>query len=151
MLTNRHAPMLPNTGRINSSSYKRCCRVSVAQVQATAPRSPQKLKSRSFGDSRRGRRAQLQRGRQYCSASWREHPAVDHFRAWGRRRSEREKEFSERGFSAPRAYPSLKTTVEEACRTIDPLPAEALMVSFPFRAHVTGLAAISRVCEHFSC
>ncbi len=65
---------------------------------------------------------------------------------------ERDEEFSERG-TIPRA--KLKTrltgTVREACRVLDRLPAEALTRKYAIQGfHVTGLAAISRVFEHFS-
>ena len=65
---------------------------------------------------------------------------------------DRDREFAERG-PIPRRLliAQLKKTVEEACETIDGLSAEALEREFVIQGyHVSGLAAISRVYEHFS-
>lgn len=65
---------------------------------------------------------------------------------------ERDKEFSERGV-IPRAKLAahLRTTVREACRVLDRLPAEGLTRKYWIQGyHATGLQVISNVFEHFS-
>ena len=64
----------------------------------------------------------------------------------------RDTEFSERG-PIPRRMliKQLKTTVREACETIDRLSAETLLQDFSIQGfHVSGLVAILHVYEHFA-
>ena len=65
---------------------------------------------------------------------------------------ERDTEFAECGPIPRRVLiAQLEKTVKEACKTIDGLPAEALTREFVIQSyHVSGLAAISHVYEHFS-
>jgi Protein of unknown function (DUF1572) len=65
---------------------------------------------------------------------------------------ERDEEFAERGPIPRRLLIALlKETVQEACKTIDTLPAEALEREFLIQGYqVSGLVAASQVAEHFS-
>jgi len=65
---------------------------------------------------------------------------------------ERDKEFSERGPLPRRVLISrLKSTVKEACQTIDRMPPTKLSQEFEIQGfRVSGLAAIAHVCEHFA-
>jgi uncharacterized damage-inducible protein DinB len=65
---------------------------------------------------------------------------------------ERDKEFVERGPIPRRVLiAQLRKTVEEACKVIDGLSADALEREFVIQGYrVSGLAAVSHVYEHFS-
>lgn len=65
---------------------------------------------------------------------------------------ERDKEFSERGPIPRRVLISqLRSTVKQACWTIDSLPSKTLSQEFEIQGfRVTGLVAIAHVYEHFA-
>jgi uncharacterized damage-inducible protein DinB len=65
---------------------------------------------------------------------------------------ERDKEFAEHGPIPRRVlFERLNKTVEEACQTIDKVPAAAFLQEFDIQGYrVTGLAVIVHVYEHFS-
>jgi uncharacterized damage-inducible protein DinB len=65
---------------------------------------------------------------------------------------ERDKEFAAQGgIPGPKLAAHLRATVREAYRVLDKLPAKTLMRRCTIQGyHVTGLHAISNVCEHFS-
>lgn len=67
-------------------------------------------------------------------------------------RRERDKEFSERG-PVPRQVliSQLRSTVKQACWTIDSLPSKTLSQEFEIQGfRVSGLVAIAHVYEHFA-
>ena len=65
---------------------------------------------------------------------------------------ERDKEFAERGPIPRRLLTAqLKKTVEEACQTINRIPAETFSREFGIQGYrVSGLIAIAHVYEHFA-
>lgn len=65
---------------------------------------------------------------------------------------ERDKEFSERGPIPRRVLVSqLRSTVKQACWTIDSLPSKTLSQEFEIQGfRVSGLVAIAHVYEHFA-
>lgn len=67
-------------------------------------------------------------------------------------RRERDKEFSERGPVPRRVLISqLRSTVKQACWTIDSLPSKTLSQEFEIQGfRVSGLVAIAHVYEHFA-
>lgn len=67
-------------------------------------------------------------------------------------RRERDKEFSERGPIPRRVLVSqLRSTVKQACWTIDSLPSKTLSQEFEIQGfRVSGLVAIAHVYEHFA-
>jgi uncharacterized damage-inducible protein DinB len=65
---------------------------------------------------------------------------------------ERDLEFSERGPVARRKLATLlHATVNEACRVLKKLTPQSLARSYTIQGyHVTGVEAVSHVCEHFA-